>query len=341
MKHSNISIFIPHVGCPFRCAFCAQNDISHTERAPTPGEVGDVIRDSFERIPEEQRSETEIAFFGGSFTAIPDGYMTALLETAAPYVKRDRGFKGIRCSTRPDCIDERILDKLKAYGVTAIELGAQSMDDNVLGLNRRGHTSSDVIHATKMIQSRGFETGLQMMTGLYGSTPEKDAETAEKILSLCPDTVRIYPTVIIEGTLLGKYFREGIYEPYPFEDCVDVCAAAYEMFTENGIRVIRLGLHAERSLESRMLGGYYHQAMGELVRGRIFRNRLTRLLDTRIGASADVYVPAVLISIAKGHKKANEQYFGKKVHFIPDSTLTGSTAAVRFSDGSTAGIEII
>ena len=161
---------------------------------------------------------TEIAFFGGSFTAIDRFYMLSLLEAAKPYLSR---FHGIRLSTRPDYIDEEVLALLKAYGVTAIELGAQSMDNSVLELNQRGHTAEDVINAARLIRSHGFSLGLQMMTGLYGAAPETDIATAEQFIAIHPDTVRVYPTVIMRGTELATLYQNGDFVPYTPEQSVE------------------------------------------------------------------------------------------------------------------------
>ena len=162
MSHSNISIFVPHVGCPHKCAFCDQRTITGKQDIPRASDVQRICRQAIEQIRDPQN--TEIAFFGGSFTAVPRDYMLELLEAAKPFVG-DKKFRGIRCSTRPDCIDEEILSLLKDYGVTAIELGAQSMSDKVLEANERGHTAADVKNAAELIKSFGIELGLQMMIG--------------------------------------------------------------------------------------------------------------------------------------------------------------------------------
>ncbi|MCM1382549.1 MAG: radical SAM protein, partial [Muribaculaceae bacterium] len=243
-RHSNISVFIPHMGCPHACSFCNQRAISGTVSAPSPGEVGEILEKACENLPPKfSNSDTEIAFFGGSFTAVDRDYMTALLERAYPYVQSGK-VGGIRCSTRPDCVDRDVLNVLKKYGVTAVELGAQSMDNSVLAANGRGHTAEDVYRASELVREYGFEPGLQMMTGLYGSSPEKDLETAEKIAEIRPDTVRIYPTVILKKTRLGELFESGEYTPYPFETAAEICADMLEMFERKNIRVIKLGLHA-------------------------------------------------------------------------------------------------
>ena len=201
MKHSNISIFIPHVGCPHLCSFCDQRTISGAQHLPD----GDEVREICEKALGEVKSpeNTEIAFFGGSFTAIPRDYMNELLSAAKDYVGAGK-FRGIRCSTRPDCIDNEVLGILARSGVTAIELGAQSMSDKVLEMNERGHTAADVENAAALIRQWGFELGLQMMIGLYGSTREDELLTMNRIVELHPDTARIYPTVILKGTRLAE-----------------------------------------------------------------------------------------------------------------------------------------
>lgn len=168
MKHANVAIFVPHNGCPHQCSFCNQRSITGQQVQPTPQDILSAIQVA-KSSQNAQIRETEIAFFGGSFTAIERSYMCALLNVAAPFVK-DKTFSGIRISTRPDAIDDEILTLLKQYGVTSIELGAQSMDDSVLVHNQRGHTAEQVRTASRLIKSYGFSLGLQMMTGLYGDT---------------------------------------------------------------------------------------------------------------------------------------------------------------------------
>ncbi|MDR0974317.1 MAG: radical SAM protein, partial [Ruminococcus sp.] len=207
MAHANISIFIPHAGCPFDCIYCNQHIISGKVKAPTAKEVETELQAAVSKL--KNPSDTEIAFFGGSFTCLPEKYMTKLLQTAQEFV-REYHLAGIRISTRPDAITPEILTTLNTYGVTAIELGEQSMNDSVLEANRRGHTAEDVSHAVKLIRDKSnCELGLQIMTGMYGSTRIIDIETAERIANLLPDTVRIYPTVVIKGTKLEKLWDGG------------------------------------------------------------------------------------------------------------------------------------
>lgn len=312
------------MGCPNACSFCDQRTISSTAHAPTPEEAEEIIRGAYEYITApEDRAQTEIAFFGGSFTAIDREYMVSLLKAAAKYLKtpeRD-GFCGIRISTRPDCIDEEILMLLKGFGVKAIELGAQSMSDNVLTANMRGHTAEDVKKASQLIKSYGFELGLQMMVGLYKSTPADELRTMNEIISLAPKTVRIYPVAVLKGTRLAELYKSGEYKLCPFDECVRLCAELMRGFTENGIKIIRLGLHAEESVESKAVAGFYHPALGELVRSEWVRELIENELSEN--GRAECRASNRNMSILVGHKRSNRLYFkDKNVTFTRDDTLS-------------------
>jgi len=337
-RHGNIAVFIPHLGCPNMCSFCNQRTISSTAAAPAPEQVREMLEKACTAIPDENRFQTEIAFFGGSFTAIDRGYMTALLESAYPFVKSG-AVRGIRCSTRPDKIDVEILDILKRYGVTAVELGAQSMSDEVLAANDRGHTAADVEKASALIKEYGFELGLQMMTGLYKSTPETDLETARKIITLAPKTVRIYPTVILKNTRLGELFESGEYVPYPFETAAEICAEMLEMFEKAEIKVIKLGLHASETVETDLLGGYYHPAFREICEGLLFRKRIEQHISAC--GKYTVSVSPDSVSKAVGQKKSNLLYFAEKgigVTVRPDKSLKNREIIVKKDEENVSGI---
>lgn len=311
MKHSNISIFVPHVGCPNMCSFCNQHTISGAQHAPTADEVRQVCEKALREVKSPEN--TEIAFFGGSFTAIPRDYMTELLVAAADFIG-ERKFKGIRISTRPDRIDEDILDLLKKYGVTAIELGAQSMSDDVLKANNRGHTSEDVVRASRLIKKYGFELGLQMMIGLYKSTSGDEFETVERIVEISPDTVRIYPIVVLKGTRLAELYRTGEYKTFTFDEVVEMSAIAMMRFEFDGIKVIKCGLHASEFVEQDMVGGFYHPAFREICESTIYRWRIEEIIAYEIngGLSFTFAVHPSCISKALGHKKSNAEYFAKQ-----------------------------
>ncbi len=269
----------------------------------------------------DEAENYEIAFFGGSFTAIDREYMTELLEAAKPFLSR---FGGIRISTRPDCVDGEVLGVLKSYGVTSIELGAQSMDNSVLELNNRGHSALDVINASKLIKANGFSLGLQMMTGLYGSDFEKDIKTAESFIALKPDTVRIYPTVIMKNTELAERFVSGEYTPYTLDESVDLCSRLIVMFERENIKIIRLGLHYSESLVKNSLGNNYHPAFKELCEAKIFYNSFLELTQNKTSKKFDVYINPKSLSKFLGQKKSNLhalQSSGYEINIKFDSSL--------------------
>ena len=315
MKKGNISIFVPHLGCPCHCSFCNQNTITGKQEQPTAQDVENTVAAALKR----RDYEYEIAFFGGSFTAIDRDYMTLLLKTAYRYVENG-SVNGIRISTRPDCIDSNVLDLLKKYGVTSIELGAQSMDDEVLDANLRGHTAQDVVNASRLIKSYGFELGLQMMTGLYKDTDEKAIETARKIIELEPATVRIYPTVVLKGTYLAKLYDDKMYKPQTVDDAAALCTVLLPMFENAGIKIIRLGLHSSEDIKKNMVAGAFHDSFGEIVKSRFMLNKILNLPPD----DYEVFVNPKSLSKAKGNQKRNVYFLmekGYNVKFTVDNTV--------------------
>lgn len=231
--------------------------------------------------------------------------MLSLLNATKEYIHL---FKGIRLSTRPDCIDEEILTLLKSYNVTSIELGAQSMNNEVLYANRRGHTAEDVYKSSKLIKEYNFSLGLQMMTGLYKSDFQKDIKTAEEFIKIMPDTVRIYPTVILDNTYLGELYKNSLYSSYTLEQSVDLCSNLILMFEKAGINIIRLGLHYSDSLEKNMLYNNYHPAFKELCENKIFKDEITKKLNDIKNKDITIFVNPNSKSKLIGQKKSNIKY---------------------------------
>ena len=276
----------------------------------------------------ERTRNAEIAFFGGSFTAIDRDYMLELLTVADECVKK-YGFIGVRCSTRPDKIDEEVLKILKEHSVTSIELGAQSMSDRILFMNDRGHDAQSVRDASALIKSftykedQPFELGLQMMTGLYGSTAEDDIFTAQEIIKLKPKTVRIYPTITLENTRLADLYRSGEYVPPTLEETVKLVSKLISMFEENSINVIRVGLHASEEISDKRIAGPYHPAFKELCMSEILFNEILKALELREKISDEIIIKCSpkLLSACIGQKKGNIERLnslGYKVRFTPD-----------------------
>lgn len=324
MKTYNIPIFVPHLGCPHDCVFCNQKRITGTQKAVTAEEVRNTIEKSLKTLPAENRY-VETAFFGGSFTGIPIDEQTSLLREANKYLLQGK-IDGIRISTRPDYIDRNILDNLQRFGVTTIELGVQSMCDEVLMMSNRGHSREDVINAVKLIREYPFTLGLQMMTGLPADTAERSLKTADDIIGLKPDIVRIYPTLIIKDTYLEKLYYDGRYAPQTLEDAVELSKRLLLKFEKNNINVIRIGLQAteEISENGNVTAGPVHSSFRELAESSIYYDIISKKI--RDGANyAEVYVNPAEISKAIGNKRANVIKIKKKlntdIRVLPDETL--------------------
>lgn len=263
-KFKIIPIFVPHKGCPHQCSFCNQKHIT--------GQLEDVTCESAEETIlkylstiDSEKNYVEIAFYGGSFTAVEVDLQCGLLEVAKKY--KDKNLvHGIRLSTRPDCIDEEVLERLLHYGVTDIELGVQSMNEDVLKANNRGHSADDVINAVQLIKKYPFKLGLQMMVGLIGDSKEACIYTAEKIAELKPDFVRIYPTLVFDNTPMAELFKSGEFTPLTVEQAIDICRPIVEFFDKNNIKIIRLGLLVSQDeAKNNLLGGPYHPSFRNLL----------------------------------------------------------------------------
>ena len=302
MRHGNLALFVPHLGCPHRCSFCDQRAITGVQRLPAPEDVRALCKEAAQKTGRS----LELAFFGGSFTCIDRQSLLSLLEAARPFL--GAGISGIRISTRPDAVEGEMLSLLKARGVTAIELGAQSMSDAVLKKNGRGHSARDVAEAAERVRGFGFELGLQMMLGLDGAEESDDLATARALIACRPDTVRLYPALVLRGTGLAERMRRGEYRPLTLEEGVRRTARVMELFGEApDIRIIRVGLHPSRSLEEKLLAGPYHPAFRELCEGELMLSRLLRQIGNGDLSGRTVTVAAAPGELSRmlGQKRCN------------------------------------
>lgn len=308
MRKYNIPIFVPHKGCPYDCVFCNQRRITGHITPTTPDEVTEIIESHLRTIPKDGTS-VEAAFFGGSFTGIPIAEQNALMERVQPYIGSGR-ISGIRLSTRPDYIDRGILENLKRYNVTMIELGVQSMSDEVLRAANRGHTAEQAETAARLIKEYGIGLGLQMMTGLPGDSPQTAEYTARRIISLEPDCVRIYPTLVIKDTYLEKLYCNGTYIPQSVEAAAELAARLIQMFEAADIKVIRVGLQPteEISAGASVIAGPFHPAFGELAESALYYSIASNEIGD-IKNDAIIYVNPSEISKMTGNRKRNIRKF--------------------------------
>lgn len=306
MKHYNIPIFISHFGCPNSCVFCNQKKINGRETDVSLEDLKNTIDSYLKTLP--KNSKKQVAFFGGTFTGISMGLQKDYLQTVKEYI--DRGdVEGIRISTRPDCISVEILEQLKKYGVQTIELGIQSLDDEVLQATDRNYKKDVVDKSAKLIKDYGFELGVQIMLGLPCSTLEKDFETAIKCLEFKPDIARIYPTLVISGTELEKMYLKGEYKALDIEEAVLRARKIYSLLEINNINVIRVGLQPSEDLTSEgvILAGPFHSAFRDLVENSIYFNFLKNIFD--IDKKLEIEANEKNISKIVGQKAVNKKTF--------------------------------
>ena len=334
-KHFIIPIFIPHQGCPHICTFCKQSTITNiSARLPAADSIRSIIELAIGSKCFHPEKPKEVAFYGGTFTCLQTSQMIAMLSAVRPFIEKGI-IDSIRISTRPDALDPDRLDILKSFGVSTVELGVQSMNDNVLMLSNRGHTSSDTITAAKMLKKNGFNLGVQLMPGLPGDSRERFMDTITQVIDLQPDMARLYPTLVIRGTKLAQWFKQGKYEPMTCDDAVNLCADACSELENAGIPVIRIGLMSSPSLLNRgeIIAGPWHPSFGFLVRSAIHLVRIKPYLPKLEPPKAIVLrAPQEEIDLIRGYKKSGighiETFTGAVVRdIIPDHSLSSGEVA--------------
>ncbi|QZY57094.1 elongator complex protein 3 [Crassaminicella profunda] len=340
--HYIIPVFVPHKGCPFDCVFCNQKKITGLTKDITAQEVDLQIEEYLETIENIDEKHVEIAFFGGSFTGIEKEKQEELLKIAFKWKKAGM-IQDIRLSTRPDYIDESIMKFLLGYGVSIIELGVQSMDDEVLEKSGRGHTSKDVVSAVKIIKQFPVKIGLQMMIGLPGDTMQKSNRTAEKIIDLLPNFVRIYPTLVVKDTYLEKMYLQGKYESLSVEEAIAISKNLLLKFLKAEILVIRVGLQPTENilLGREVIAGPFHPSFRQLVESEIFKEMLDYLFlkqDIENSLLIEIQVNDRYVSSLVGHKKENtnfikNKYGIKKIKVIRNNDLNDTCIKIIKSCG--------
>lgn len=305
-----IPVFMPMLACPHRCVYCNQFVISGQQKLPDIHDVVALIERNLATIPSEYHKR--VAFFGGSFTCLPMQVQNRYLEVVQPYLD-SRQIEGIQLSTRPDYIDDNILQNLKSKGVTLIELGAQSLDDGILQRCGRGHTVEDVRRASALIRRYDMDLGLQMMIGLPGDTLETAMHTAGQIVAFGANCTRIYPTLVVEGTALAEDYRAGSYKPLSLEDAVEWCKDLYRYFLAHEVTVLRMGLHPTQDLRDgeHLLAGPFHVSFKELVLTALWRDRIHERILQEGREDVTISVPASEINYAVGYQSSNRKAFPK------------------------------
>jgi len=327
------------MGCPFTCIFCRQDRISGRKKSASPAQIGGRIKKYLGTIP-SRNAHIEVAFFGGSFTGLAEDAQRRYLEAALPFLK-EKKIHGIRLSTRPDFINQRILDNLKKYGVSRIELGVQSMSDRVLKTAERGHSAADVVKASGLILKNNVELGHQIMVGLPGSSLKDEVETAKKSVRLGASEVRIYPLLVIRGTRLADMWREGSFKPLTESEAVIRSAKIITLFKKHGVRIIRCGLHPSEGLLSGkdILAGPFHQAFGQKCETFIYRDMFGKFFGQikNVKSPERIYYNPRDTAPVIGYKRSNalfiEHLLKKRNVLKPSSAVKPDTVKINFKNG--------
>jgi histone acetyltransferase (RNA polymerase elongator complex component) len=308
-----IPFFIPHSGCQHQCVFCNQNNILGRSLPENPSAIADKIR--LYRGDHALDKSVHVAFYGGSFTALPMELQKNYLAAVQPFIHTGL-VRDIRLSTRPDCINENKLFFLKSFQVHTVELGAQSMNDNVLTLSGRGHTAAATDKSLKLLRQYEFSVGIQLMPGLPGDSVAIFRETVDKVIKLKPDFIRLYPVLVIRDTPLATLFRSGRYTPLALESSVEMCREAYLRFEQKGIDVIRMGLQPTEELDKpgTVLAGPYHPAFRQLVESSILLDKMRSALASVNGGPKSIVllVNPRDVSAAIGQKRENIEIIKKE-----------------------------
>ncbi|MDU7966226.1 MAG: radical SAM protein [Paeniclostridium sordellii] len=343
MKKRIIPIFVPHRGCPHDCIFCNQKKITGVSTDITSDDVRNIIEEYLKTIDKD--ASVEVAFFGGSFTAIDIDIQRNLLSVAKEYVDKNI-IDDIRMSTRPDCINDEILTMLKEYKVSIIELGVQSLDDKVLIDSVRGHSDEDVFESAELIKKYGINLGLQMMIGLPSDTEGKCIYTAKKFIDLKPDCVRVYPTLVVKETGLEKLLQENKYNPFSLEESIDIVKKVLVLFYINNVNVIRVGLQATEDIAigKEVLAGPYHPAYRELVESKMYGDYIEYLIKKyNAKKNIDVLVNKKNVSRILGNKKSNVKNLKEKYGVLlktKESEISINELAFIIDDKETLKINI-
>lgn len=344
-KPGIIPIFVPHMGCPHDCVFCNQKKITGQQSEIDQEDVIQVIEDHLETM-RSKRYPIEIAFFGGSFTGIDVDIQNAYLKIARRYYE-DGHIHGIRLSTRPDYINENIVNRLKKFGVTTIELGVQSLNEEVLRASNRGHSKESVYKAVESIKKHNIQLGLQMMLGLPGDSLKTAMQTAREIISLNPDCVRIYPTVVIKETELERLYLENLYTALSVEMAVEWLSEIMPLFSASQIPIIRVGLQPTDDLTSgsAQIAGAYHPSLRQLAVSRIILKRVIAVIDDFCEVNKDQVNDLLIELIAhrkdwtpvRGDKAYNfnslkEMYPGARFDFVISDDVNRSQVRLTIND---------
>ena len=295
--------------------------ITAKAEATPPSEIKNTIETYLSTIDRNITKTVELAFFGGSFTGLSIETQNAYLSEALKF-KRNGKIDKIHMSTRPDYINREILENLKRFEVSVIELGVQSFDRDVLIASKRGHSVEDIYNACNLIKEYGFTLGIQLMIGLPCDTKEKCIQSARKAALIKPELARLYPTVVLDDTELLKMYQNGTYTPLSESEAVDIAKEMYKILASAGIKIMRVGLKSTDLICKDTAIGSFHPAFRQLVEGEIAKEVLEKQLLLKLSDSSfnKFHFESNSFSFSNmiGNSGINKAYFKEK---YPDISI--------------------
>ncbi|SHH17363.1 Radical_SAM C-terminal domain-containing protein [Thermosipho atlanticus DSM 15807] len=261
-----LTIFLPNAGCKYRCKFCNQYSMTG-EKMPSLN----YLKDYFNRF--NNQSPKEIAFYGGTFTGLK-------LETQLTYLKLVQSFfpnTPIRISTRPDEINDENLKILKQYNVKIVELGIQSMYNDVLKASGRGHSVEDNVNAIKKLLENNFIVSAHLMVGLPKDSFSKDLNSFKELIELNVKLFRIHPTIVFKNTLLENEYYSGTYVPLDINEALDICSEQILISFAYNVKIIRLGYFVPEEQKKQIIAGPYHPSFGDIAKAKAIKKIIQRL----------------------------------------------------------------
>jgi histone acetyltransferase (RNA polymerase elongator complex component) len=325
MRPLIIPFFIPHAGCPHTCLFCDQRLISGEQvQLPTNQQI---VATTEAWLARSAGRPAEVAFYGGSFTLLPQQTQQRLLAAVQPLVATGR-VQGIRLSTRPDALDAATLNFLAAHQVRTIEIGVQSLNDEVLQRSGRGHTSQQSLESIQRVAAAGFQIGVQLLPGLPADTPAKALASVRGVIAAGAQFLRIYPAVVLAGTGLAGLYRQGSYQPPDLDQGVATCARLLHAALKADCPVIRIGLQTDGGLAQRdtILAGCWHPALGQLVKGELYYDLIQQLTERQgVSGAITLFCHPSRLPEVQGHSQRNLtrwQRNGLAITIQTDSSMT-------------------
>ncbi|WP_245796715.1 elongator complex protein 3 [Halodesulfovibrio marinisediminis] len=299
---------MPFAGCKSRCVYCSQTVQTGTAESQLKN-IYIFLQQALEDA--EDNAGYEVAFYGGTFTAIPFEWQKRFVALASEFALSGKVI-GVRCSTRPDAVNSEQLRELKELGLKTVELGVQSYNNKVLSISKRDYTQESIVSACNAVRKNSLELGIQLLPGLPGMDKKIFLDDVKKTCALSPAVVRLYPCLVFKNTILASWYTRGEFAPWELNDTVEALGSGLLMLWQDGIRVIRIGVAQEDGLTDSLVAGPFHPAIGNMVRSEALRCFLVEKMETLSRPFSRLLLPRRYQGELWGYKGAYKKFWGER-----------------------------